>query len=127
MEAMFKEFLEKKAKDDEQQRLKRRWQEEKSREDAKRLKEQQQEKEKEEKSKRIEELKKQLKELEHAESPEDEEMKGEPDDDLAQDEEHEEGYWEDDQNQTEPWTWTEPEAGKEPSSKESSYILIDST
>ena len=46
----------------------------------------------EEKSRRIEELRKQLKQHEDAESPEDEEMKGEPDDDLAQDEEHEEGY-----------------------------------
>ena len=53
-------------------------------------------------------------------------MKGEPDDDLAQDEEYEEGYWEDDQNQAEQWTWTDPEADKEPPSKESSYILIDS-
>jgi hypothetical protein len=31
-------------------------------------------------------------------------MKGEPDDDLAQDQEHEEGYWEDDQKQAEEWT-----------------------
>ena len=46
-------------------------------------------------------------------------MKGEPDDDLAQDEKHEEGYWEDDQNQAEQWTWTDPEADKEPPSKES--------
>ena len=117
-------FLEKKAKDDEQQRLKRRWQEDKSREDAKRLKEQRQEKEKEEKSRRIEELRKQLKELEHAESPEDEEMKGEPDDDLEHEEEYEEGDWEDDQGQ---WPWTEQEEEKGTSSKESSYILIDST
>ena len=49
MQEMFEMFLEKKAKDEEQQRLKRRWQEEKSREDAKRLKEQQ-EKEKKRKS-----------------------------------------------------------------------------
>jgi hypothetical protein len=108
LQEMFELFLEKKTKDEEQQRLKRRWQEEKNREDAKRLKEQQQEKEKEEKSRRIEEQRKQLKELEHAESPEDAEMKGEPDDDYAQDEEHEEENWEDDQNQPEPWKWEGP-------------------
>ena len=54
-------------------------------------------------------------------------MKGEPDDDLEQDEEHDEGYWEDDQDQPEPWNWTEPEGDNGTTSKESSCILIDST
>ena len=92
-------------------------------EDAKRLKEQQQEKEKEEKARRIDELKRQLEELENAANPEDEEMPG---DEQEYEEEYEEGYWEDDQDQPEQWTWTEPEEDKGTTSKESSYILIDS-
>ena len=86
------------------------------------MKEQQQEKEKEDKARRINELKRQLEELEQAANPGNEEMQG---DDQEYEEEHEEGNWEDDQDQPEPWTWTEQEEEKG-TSKESSYILIDS-
>ena len=77
--------MEKKAKEEEQQKLKRRWHEDKMREDAKRLKEQEQEKQKEDKARRIDELKRQLEELEKAANQEDEEMQGD-------DEEYEEEW-----------------------------------
>ena len=83
-------------------------------------------KENEGKSRQIDELKRKLKELEDAGSPEDDEMKGDYDNEQEQyDEEYYEGYWEDDQYQQEPWT-ENAEEEKDQSSKESSYIFVDS-
>ena len=72
---------------------------------------------------RISELKKQLEELEQARDQEDEEMQGEEE----FEEEHDDEQWAEYEAQQAERTWKSQEEDKGTSSKESSYILVDST
>ena len=72
---------------------------------------------------RINELNKQLEEFEQAQDQEDEEMQGEED---YYEEEYDDDQWAEYEEQQAAWTRTSQEEDKGTSSKESSYIFVDS-